>query len=188
MDLTKLNKRKTYIGLQYGTSFIAKEIRKFSKDYAPNSADIPTHICGLVYRFGEWWVYESHADGVKKLGIPSGVRHYRASEWANVEPKFDTEYKIYHLPLLRKNLELFIGQPYSIGDIRSLLRVALFNGANGTQKDRKGLICSEYIANCCPKITKYYNLPAHCITPAHFQNYIDTMGIEEVGKNDDNTK
>lgn len=178
MNLTKLNKRKTYIGLQYGNSLIAKEIRRFSKEYAPNSKEIPTHICGLVYRLGEWWVFESHANGVKDLGIPSGVRHYRASVWNKVEPKCDAEYKIFPLPLDIKNLEIFIGQPYSIGDIKSLLRVSIFNRKNGKQKDRNGLICSEYIANCCAKITKFYDLPAHCITPAHFQNYIDVSGIE----------
>ena len=180
MQLNNLDTSKTYIGLQYGNSFIAKEIRKFSKDYAPDSNEIPTHVCGLVFRFGEWWVFESHADGIRKFLIPSGVRHYRAENWENIEPKCDSEYKFYELPLDEKSLEEFIGQPYGVGDIGSLLRAAILN-RNGKQKDRRGLICSEYIANCCPAITEYFNLPSYCITPAHFQKYIDDNGIKEAG-------
>lgn len=58
------------------TSLIAKKIRKYSKSYAPNSKVIPTHVFALVFRLGEWWVYESHAKGFKKLGVPEGVRRY----------------------------------------------------------------------------------------------------------------
>lgn len=180
MKLSNLDTSKTYIGLQYGKSLIAKEIRRFSKDYAPDSKEIPTHVCGLVFRYGEWWVFESHADGVKKILIPSGVRHYRADIWENIEPKCGSEYKFFELPLDEKSLEEYIGQPYSIGDIGSLLRASILN-RNGKQKDRRGLICSEYIANCCPVITKYFDLPSYCITPAHFQKYIDDNGIKEVG-------
>lgn len=180
MRLNDLDTSKTYIGLQYGNSLIAKEIRRFSKDYAPNSKEIPTHVCGLVFRYGEWYVFESHADSVKRFLIPSGVRHFRADNWEKIEPKCGSEYKFYEMPLDEKSLEEFIGQPYSIGDIASLLRVAITNN-NGSQKDRKGLICSEYIANCCPTITKYFNLPPYCITPAHFQRYIDENGIKKAG-------
>ncbi len=180
MKLNNLDKSKTYIGLQYGQSLIAKEIRRFSKDYAPESKEIPTHVCGLVFRYGEWWIFESHADGIKKYLIPSGVRHYRAENWEKVEPKCSSEYKFFELPLEEKKLEEFIGQPYGIGDIESLLRAAIFN-RNGKQKDRKGMICSEYIASCCLPITEYFELQPYCITPAHFQKYIDDNNIKEVG-------
>lgn len=180
MKLDNLDKSKTYIGLQYGNSLIAKKIRKFSKDYAPDSKEIPTHVCGLVFRYEEWWVFESHADGIKKLGIPSGVRHYRAERWEDIEPKCNDEYKFYELPLSEKLLEEFIGQSYSLGDIESLLRASIFH-RNGKQKDKRGLICSEYIASCCPQIIEYFDLPPYCITPAHFQKYVDDNSIKEVG-------
>ena len=73
IDFEKLDKNKTYLGLQYGTSLIAKQIKRFSKDYAPDSKEIPTHVLAFVYRLGEWWIYESHADTNKDLGVPSGV-------------------------------------------------------------------------------------------------------------------
>ena len=83
--------------------------------------------------------------------------------------------------LLEKN----IGFPYGTGDIESLLRAAIFH-RNGKQKDRPGLICSEYIALCSEDIQKFCNLPAWCITPAHFQHYIDTKGIKAEGRENEN--
>ena len=80
IDFTTLDKTKTYLGLQYGTSLIAQEIKRYSKCYAPNSEDIPTHVLALVYREKagkDWWIYESHTDSHKNLGIPSGVRRYK---------------------------------------------------------------------------------------------------------------
>ncbi|DAB06232.1 TPA: hypothetical protein CPT92_07065 [Candidatus Gastranaerophilales bacterium HUM_13] len=184
-NFEKLNKRKTYIGLQYGTSLIAKKIRKYSKSYAPNSKEIPTHVFALVFRLGEWWVYESHAKGFKKLGIPEGVRRYTIDKWLEIEKKTQEEFKLYPLKLNFKTLEKNIGFPYGTGDIESLLRAAIFH-RNGKQKDRPGLICSEYIALCSEDIQKFCNLPAWCITPAHFQHYIDTKGIKAEGRENEN--
>ena len=73
-------------------------------------------------------------------------------------------------------LEEHIGEQYGRGDIAALMGAAIFNN-NGSQKDHKGLICSEYLALCYKPICEYYNLPPYCITPAHFQNYIDKLGI-----------
>ena len=172
-----LDKRRTYIGLQYGTSFIAKQIKKYSKEYAPNSKEIPTHVLALKYRFGTWWIYESHADGHKNMGIPSGVRRYKQELWEQIENQ--DEFKAFPMKFSIKKLEDYIVQPYGTGDIKELMKASIFN-SNGKQKDRKGLICSEYLALCNDEICKYYNLPAWCITPAHFQNIIDANGIEEV--------
>lgn len=179
IDFNKLNKKKTYIALEYGTSLIAKQIKKFSKCYCPNSKEIPTHVFALVYRFGEWWIYESHAKGDVNLGIPKGVRRYKASIWQEIEKDAKKNFAAYEQKVSRKLLEEYIGQPYGIGDIRSLLHAALHN-SNGKQKNKKGLICSEYIALCYPEICKYYQLPEYCITPAHFQDYFDTKNIEEL--------
>lgn len=46
----ELDKNKTYIGLQYGNSAIAKKIIKYTRQYAPNSQDIPTHVFAIIYR------------------------------------------------------------------------------------------------------------------------------------------
>jgi len=176
-DFEILDKKKTYVGLQYGTSFIAKQIKKYSKEYAPDSKDIPTHVMGLKYRYGTWWIFESHAKGFKNLGIPAGVRRIKRELWEKVEAT--DEFCVYPLKLSIKSLENYIGLPYGVGDIKSLMRASIFHN-NGKQKDRDGLICSEYIALCNKDICKYYDLPAHCITPAHFQNYFDKNGIEKI--------
>ena len=177
LDFSMLDKRKTYIGLQYGTSFIAKQIMKYSKEYAPNSKEIPTHVMALKYRYGIQWIFESHANGFKDLGIPAGVRRIKQDLWEQVES--EQEFHIFPMKLSIKKLEEYIGLPYGAGDIRSLMKASIFHN-NGKQKNRKGLICSEYIALCNKEICKFYDLPAHCITPAHFQNYIDNKQIARV--------
>ena len=180
IDFETLDKKKTYIGLEYGTSFIANQIRKFSKCYAPNSKEIPTHVFVLRYRYGSWWVYESHAKGYTDLGVPKGVRRYKVDIWQQVEKGAQKNFKAYEQNVNRKKLEEYIGLPYGIGDIKILLHASIHKN-NGEQKDGKGFICSEYVAHCYSKICKYYKLPEYCITPAHFQNYFEVKGIKEVG-------
>ena len=173
--MEKLDKTKTYLGLQYGTSLIAKKIKKYSKCYAPDSDNIPTHVLAIVYRENAgntWWIYESHADAHKKLGIPAGVRRFKKDKWLEVEKDTQNEFECVELDLNFETLEEHIGEQYGTGDIAALMRAAILN-RNGKQKDRNGLICSEYIALAYPKICEYYDLPPHCITPAHFQEYID---------------
>lgn len=177
IDFEKLDKRKTYLGLQYGTSLIAKQIKRFSKCYAPDSKEIPTHVLAFVYRLGEWWIYESHADGDKDLGVPSGVRRYKLSVWLQIEKNTQNQFKAVPFKINFKSLEHYIGLSYGTGDIKELLKAALFH-SNGKQKDRKGLICSEYIALCAPYIQEFYNLPAYCITPAHFEDYLTKNPVE----------
>lgn len=172
IDFEKLDKRRIYLGLQYGEGFISKKIRKYSKCYAPKSAKVPTHVLAFVFKLGEWWVYESHATGFKKLGVPAGVRRYTVEKWKIAEEHAQEQFVAVPLKIKFKDLEKYIGQEYGGGDIRNLLKAALFH-SNGKQKDRDGLICSEYIALCFNPICKYYDLPAWCITPAHFQDYID---------------
>lgn len=168
-----LDKNKQYLGLQYGDSLIAKEIIRFSKRYAPNSKEIPTHVLCFVYRpeLEGWWAYESHLKGHTKLGIPSGVRRFNLDKWLQVEKKDLNQFKFVPLDIDFKELEENVGYKYGKGDIASLMLASIKN-SNGKQKDRKGLICSEYLALCYPQICEYFNLPAWCITPAHFQQYL----------------
>lgn len=177
INFENLDKNKTYLGLQYGTSLIAKQIKRFSKCYAPDSENIPTHVLALVYRLGEWWVYESHAKGFKELGVPAGVRRYKLSVWQQIEKNTQNQFKAIPFDVDFKELENYIGMPYGVGDIRNLLKAAIFHN-NGKQKDRQGLICSEYIALCASYVPEFYNLPAYCITPAHFEDYIQKHPCE----------
>ena len=155
IDFKKLDKRRIYLGLQYGkNSIIAKEIIKFTKCYAPYSDEIPTHVLAFVYRLKSWWIYESHANGHEKLGLPSGVRRYKLEKWLEVEKKTQDEFKAVPLDISFSKLEEYIGYKYGLGDLQALLGAAIFRN-NGKQKDHDGLICSEYISLCYPKIQEY---------------------------------
>lgn len=171
VSFNKLDKEKTYIGLQYGTSIISKQIMALTKRFAPNSQKVPSHVFGIKYRFDTWWIFEAHAKGDKKLGVPEGVRRCKKSVWDKIETKNNFEF--YQADLSEAKLEDYIGQQYGVGDIKSLMEACLFN-KNGKQKDREGIICSEYMSLCYNDICDYFNLPPHCITPAHFQDYFDS--------------
>lgn len=174
IDFDALDKSKTYLAVQYGEGLISKKIRKYSKQYAPNSKKIPTHVLGLVFENGEWFIYESHAAENKKLKIASGVRKLSVNVWKILELKTQYQFRAYKLPLDKDELKKHLGEPYSLGDIKSLFLAAILHN-NGQQKDRNGLICSEYMALCYSTICKNYNLPAWCITPAHFQDYFENV-------------
>lgn len=174
IDFKELDTKETYLGMQYGEGFISKKIRKYSKRYAPKSAKIPTHVLAFVYEEGEWFVYESHARGLKDLAITAGVRRFTVEQWKIVEEHAQDQFVAIKLDIDREELKKHIGEPYSLGDIRSLFFAAIFH-RNGKQKNRDGLICSEYMSLCYPKICEAYNLPAWCITPAHFQDYFDNL-------------
>lgn len=182
INFDNLDKNIKYIALQFSTkSLVAKKIIKYSKCYCQGSKQVPTHILALSYENGTWWIYESHAKGCKALGIPSGVRRYKADKWLVLEMKNLDEFKAYALDLDLDKLGEYVGYPYGLGDIKELMKAGLFH-TNGKQKDRKGYICSEYIALCYPQICEFYSLPAHCITPAHFKDYLDRHNIESVGE------
>lgn len=179
IEFELLDKNKTYLGVQYGEGFISKKIRKYSKMYAPNSKQIPTHVLALVYENDSWYIYESHARGFKDLAIAAGVRRFTAEKWKIAESEAQEQFFAYELVIDKKTLKKHLGEPYSLGDIRSLFFAALLH-RNGKQKDREGLICSEYMALCYPDICETYALPAWCITPAHFQDYFDNKGQEYI--------
>lgn len=172
IDFDSLDKNKTYIGLQYGEGFISKKIRKYSKRYAKNSERIPTHVLAFVYENDGWKIYESHARGFKNLEIAAGVRRMTLEQWQKAEAETLDQFIAVEMPLNLDVMKKHLGEAYSLGDIRSLFLAAIFH-RNGKQKDRDGLICSEYMALCYPPICEKYNLPPWCITPAHFQDYID---------------
>ena len=175
IDFNSLNPKKTYLGLQYGKSFVAKKIVKYSKIYAPNSEKIPTHVFALIFCYGNWRIYESHLKAYKKQGVPSGVRRYKSAKWLEIEQNNLNEFEAVEYHFSRKLLEEFIGQSYGLGDIKALMGAALLKN-NGEQKDRQGLICSEYLALADKgQICNFSGLKPHCITPAHFQNFLDVQ-------------
>ena len=173
-----LDKTKTYIGLQFGTSLIAKKIEKYSKIYCPHTDKIPTHIIGLIYRLGEWQIYESTHTARLELGLNSGVRHYNEEKFKLVEKEAIKEYKFYQIDLDFKTLDELLGEQYAMKSIKDLMLASLHRD-NGKQEDRQGLICSEYIARAFYPIKEYFNLPAWCITPAHWYKYVLDNNLTE---------
>lgn len=179
IDITKLDKRKTYIVLEYGTSAISKLISRLTLDFCPGVKKVPSHVLALVYEDKVWRIYESHMKPEDDYGIPSGTRTY---EYDVFKQAFKNTIKngfVYPMRLNKKKLKNLLGQPYSLGDIAGLLR-ACITDKNGKQKDRRGYICSEYLACACNKVCKYFGLRPHCITPAHWLKYLVDNKIESV--------
>lgn len=179
INLDKLDKRRTYVVFEFGTSAIAKTIQRLTKDFCSEAKQLPSHVLALVYEDGCWNVYESHLKPVKDYAIPSGVRMYKFSVFKEVFPDIVERGRVFTIRINKKQLKKYLGQPYGIGDIVALMRASIHHN-NGKQKDRKGIICSEYLALACAKIRKYFNLPAWCITPAHWLAFLTRNEYKEV--------
>ena len=172
--LENLDKRRSYICLETGRSAISKQIQKLTKQFVEDGLKdkVPSHIFMLLYEKPDWVIYESHMKGIKEYDIPSGVRSYKAS-LPFVEDVLRRSVG-YPLRINKRMLKEHLGELYGVRDILELAKVCLISHNNGEQPDRVGLICSEYAALCYPKIMKDLNLPAHCITPAHWLQYLSS--------------
>jgi len=176
----KLDKTKTYVCLEYGTGKISKLIQKFTKDFCYNQTP-PSHVFALVYdiRTKDWIVYESHAARSKVGGLPSGTRKYSRDILEKVFPMVVLHSDCYQADISKDILEYLLGRPYGLGDIERIMRACLVH-RYGKQRNAKGLICSEYIANCFEPVCYHFNLPPHCITPAHFKAYFIDKGVKPI--------
>ena len=172
--LENLDKRRSYLCLETGRSAISKQIQKLTKQFVDEGLrkNVPSHVFMLVYEKPDWVIYESHMKGIKEYNIPSGVRSYKAS-LPFVEDVFRRSV-CYPLRINKRTLKECLGEPYGVRDILELAKVCLISHNNGEQPDRAGLICSEYAALCYPKIMKDLGLPSHCITPAHWLQYLSS--------------
>lgn len=175
----KLNPDKTYVVLEYGQGIISKLIRKLTREFCYDM-DVPSHVLALVYdhQVGQWMIYESHNLPNEMMCLPAGTRRYYKPQFIYAFPQTNIGGEVYEIPLSIENLVKNLGKVYGYGDISKLLRACLFH-TNGKQKDFPGLICSEYLALACRPIRKYFHLPAHCITPAHWLRYIIDNKIEK---------
>ena len=178
LDFNNLDKDKTYVGLQYGTDNVAKQIQRFSGEYCPG-AEAPTHTICLTNENGEWIVYQSSGRPNELLGTPSGTYKISASKWADVVRK---KFELYDMNVDTKILEQNLGQQYGSRDIVQLMKVSILN-KNGTQSDCPGVTCSEYISLGFDKICQFFKLPAWCITPAHYKSYVMQQNISPTFSN-----
>lgn len=170
VDLTKLDPQKTYVGMQYGVDGTAKGIQICTQKYCPDS-EVPTHIFSLVNEKGKWVIYQSNGHATPALGTSAGVNRSNAADWIGLAKNQVKRFEIYEMPLDRSVLHSHMGERYGSGDLVNLFKAFLFN-CNGSQGDAAGLMCSEYVALSNPNIQEFYNLPAWCITPAHFKNFV----------------
>lgn len=178
IDFNKLDKRKSYILLEYGTSLVSKLIDKFTKDYYPSVPHRPSHVLALKYNGYCWQIFESHLQPTESL--ESGVRTYSQFLFEAEFPKIiKSTGVVYPFPTDIKKLKSLLGQPYGVGDILSLGK-AYFLDNNGEQKNRDGYICSEYLATANKDIQKYFSLKPHCITPAHFLRYLEENNVKPI--------
>lgn len=180
INFDKLDKRKTYVCLEYGTSAISIIIDKLTKQFSRTSK-APSHVFALVWNPVNqcWMIYESHMKAVKEANIPSGSRVYSQELFEKHFPRVIQSADAYPCRISKVRLNNLLGLPYGTGDIAELMHASIHK-TNGKQKDRKGLICSEYIARCYKRILDYWELKPHCITPAHWLRYFIDADIEPV--------
>ena len=172
--LENLDKRRSYVCLETGRSAISKQIQKLTKQFVEEGLrkNVPSHVFMLIYEKPDWVIYESHMQPIKDFGIPSGVRCYKASlPFVSDVLRRSVGYP---LRINKRILKKHLGEPYGVKDILELAKVCLITHDNGEQPNRAGLICSEYAALCYTKITEYFNLAPHCITPAHWLQYLSS--------------
>ena len=172
--LENLDKRRSYLCLETGRSAISRQIQRLTKQFVDEELrdKVPSHVFMLIYEKPDWIIYESHMQGIKEFDIPSGVRSYKA-DLPFVEDILRRSIG-FPLRINKKLAKKYLGEPYGVRDIFELAKVCLISHNNGEQPNREGLICSEYAALCYPKIMQDLNIPAHCITPGHWLQYLSS--------------
>lgn len=163
IDISKLNKNKTYVGWQVGSGFISQLIQKLSKDDTKLPQDkIASHIFILVYIAG-WQVVEAHAKfgGVHLSNFNTWLKDYDPNNIYCAPCDIDTDRVLYYIKF---------NPGYSIAQIckdalKELTPKKIWN-------DCPGVVCSELFANCEKGLKTCYlnNLPTYFIKPVHIQN------------------
>lgn len=176
IDFAKLDKQKTYLGLQYENSVSAKVIRLFTQHFCPKK-EIPCHVFCLANQDGEWIIYQSCYRENPQLGTKSGSNKAKALDWAKSKRNHEKTTEVFEMPMDVSKLEKNLGKFYGIIDIFKL-GCSIILGGKG--KNNSGVVCSEYIAFGFDKICDFYKKPAWLITPAHFKNYVERMHVKKI--------
>lgn len=165
IDIKKLDKRKTYIGIQVGCGAVARVIQRKSVELTncdvPKN-DIASHVFAMAFRNGQWLVYESHMK-------TRGVARFKFEDWAKNE-QLERNFVFEH-PLDIFILEFYtrFNPGYSMGAIGKIAFSHLSDAQD--DKDSAGMICSEYITMAIPKLKPcmLFDLPPWEILPLHLQ-------------------
>lgn len=166
IDVSKLDKSKTYVGLEVGTGIVAKIIQNLShKVHTDMPVDqIASHAFMLRCKNNEWHVVEAH----KKW--PEGIKEYTVEEYnkENSNPVLIKEYELNNYAI-----DYWVANPcgYSVTNLLEVVEERLI----GLKlKNDPAFICSEFVGYCSQTydINKWLNKPLQEVCPIDWQVYL----------------
>lgn len=166
IDESTLNPNLTYVGIEVGTSIIAKIIQNLSHKIYKNipSNKIASHTFALRYKQNQWFLWEAHAKW-------KGIREYPLKEY--LQQNSETK-QIFLYPYNLNHNAMDYWKKFNPGySLLNLCEIAEQRLIGLKIKDTQGFICSEAIANCsttydiCFAIQK----PLEEICPADWQYF-----------------
>lgn len=171
-----LEKEETYVLGVVGSSKVSRLIGRVSNDTEYSPFDRWTHVAMLHNHKDKWIVHESVFNN---LGIfkKNGVRRMGLSKWIKKELASGSEVFIapMELNMYRVNFGVRNKLRYGARDIFHFYttgRLKDWFNASVKKADRRGVVCSEYVAFCLPdKIIDSYErgYQPHEYKPVHIQ-------------------
>jgi len=164
INIDNLDKTKTYVCNEVGSSAIAKIIQSLSHKIYSNipPEQIASHTFALVYINDCWQVYENHLRW-------AGIKMYSVSEYNEINKNSDTKDILvneYHLDCMAMAYWHKYNPGYSVTNLFEVTEERLI----GLKlPNTKGWICSETIAAMNYQICMNINKPFTEITPVDWQ-------------------
>jgi len=164
IDINKLDKTKTYVGLEIGTGTISKIIQNLEHTVYKNIPcdKLPSHALVLRYVNKQWMVWECHLkhSGIKQFPLSE----YDVSTLANL--------LIYEYPLNLDTMDYWLNNNPGYSCV-NLLEIASERLVGLTLPDTKGWVCSQAVAACNFNICLDMKLEFSNITPADIYFYFN---------------
>lgn len=161
--VTKLNKSKTYVCCEVGTSWISHIIQRMSKKLYKKAiaSNIASHVFALRYKNNKWMIWENHL----KWG---SIKEYPLKDFEMGSSK---DILVYEYPLNTDSMDYWLNNNpgYSVVNLFEIAEERLIGL---TLPDTKGWVCSQAIAACNFKICNDLKKPFSAIIPADFQFYL----------------
>ena len=169
-----LDKNKQFIGISFDSGFLPFAIGVTEEGGEDIKGQKATHVLGCAYDTDDWYIWEAHLQyqGVRKIKLADYIKEKEAN------PSNIILFKEFALdiPTLNFYYDFKKFYPYDITNLfyRLLDHVPFLAG-----KDTKNLICSKFISMSQKgyKICYDIKLPYDQITPAHCQNYTNSLPI-----------
>jgi len=165
IDISNLDKNKTYLINEIGKGFISNIIQYLQhKIYNQIPANqLPSHTFAVAHDGVDFFIYENHA-------IWKGIRKYTIAEY---NKNNTNELHIFEYPLDVDRLEYYVkfNPGYSVLQLSKDLETRLM----GLKvPNESGMVCSEYVCACSKEFNICYDLrqPYLFITPADFEFYL----------------